>query len=332
MPSTSLRTRFIRWATSAAIAGTLVGALVGAIAALPARAAAQMFAQRVMIPVPLDDSTRPRGLLPGFSYLADVQRGWRSAGDDRAWDARLSGTIEVWRASPRTTIVIGTADELVANSLKDGGFNPRGIGWELSAGVAHRVGGVTVQLDFAHDCRHAVDDVDPPGPAYYIPGYVPTQRTLSVNGPRLRVVSPWMRAGSRVRARGAVGGTWYLGQWDGRQTQNEPDQPHPVDSWGQARGSATADVRIEATVVRGSAVFVRGATSGIFFAHAPDAPVTARARASHRLELGWRVPGRAGSVEVYGAAEHLFDDVASIVPRTSNVVGVGLRLAERNQF
>ena len=158
-------------------------------------ACAQMFAHRVVVPVPLDDTTRAIGLLPGFSYFADIERGRHSTDDERAWDARLGGTIELWRVSRVTSILIGTADEMVANSLKDGGFNPRGISWQLEIGAAHRFRYGTVHLDFVHYCRHAIDDIDPPGPAYYVPGYVATQRTLSVNGPRLRFISPAMQVG-----------------------------------------------------------------------------------------------------------------------------------------
>lgn len=103
-----------------------------------------------------DVSRRARriGLLPGFSYFADIQRG-RSTDDERAWDARLGGTIELWRLSRVTSILIGTADEMVANSLKDGGFNPRGIGWQLEIGAAHRFRYGTVHLDFVHYCRRS---------------------------------------------------------------------------------------------------------------------------------------------------------------------------------
>src|SRR5262245_56031330 len=71
-----------------------------------ATARAQMFAHRVVLPVPLDDTTRAVGLLPGFSYFADIQHARYSTNDERAWDARLGGTIELWRVSSTTAILI----------------------------------------------------------------------------------------------------------------------------------------------------------------------------------------------------------------------------------
>src|SRR5262245_15678606 len=140
-------------------------AMFAALLSAPARA--QMFAHRVVLAVPLDDTTRAVGLLPGFSYFADIERAGHSTNDERAWDARLGGTNELWRLWPATSFLIGTADEMVANSLKDGGFNPRGISWQLEIGAAHSFRYGTAQLDFVHYCRHAIDDIDPPGPEYY---------------------------------------------------------------------------------------------------------------------------------------------------------------------
>ena len=287
-----------------------------------------------MVPVPLDDSTRRNGLLPGFSYMADLQRGWGSAGDDRAWDARLAGTIELWRAHGRTALLIGVADELVANARRDGGFNPRGITWELSGGAAHRfdrAGGVTVQLDFVHYCRHAVDNLDMPGgpPG---PGDVPSQRTMSANGPRLRVIAPAMPVGRRVRVRGAIAGERYQQQWDGRQTLAGSLPTEQLDAWSHARGAASTDLRVDVGPQGRSSLFARASGILVVFAGAPAVPGASAGRTNHRLEVGWRAPGSGGALELYGATERVFDDLAEVVPRRSRVFGIGLRLAERNQF
>ena len=299
---------------------------------LPAPARAQMFAHRVVIPVPLDDKTREVGLLPGFSYFADIQRARLSANDERAWDARLGGTIELWRLSPATSILIGTADEMVANSLKDGGFNPRGISWQLEIGAAHRFRYGTAQLDFVHYCRHAIDDIDPPGPEYYVPGYVATQRTLSMNGPRLRFISPAMDVGERISVRGAVTGEVYGHEWDGRIVANQPETADSINSWTNARASVGADLRVDTKLWRGSGVFLRASGIGVLFSPSASQRVTEAQHQNYRFELGWKAGGQRGGLELYGAVEQLFDDLSSIVPHGSRVVGIGLRLAERSQF
>jgi len=311
----------------------VVTTLIVLAAAFPAAAAdAQMFAHRNMIPVPLDDSTRAIGLLPGLSYYADIERAWRSQADERAWDARLAGSIELWRVTRNTSVLIETADELVANSLKDGGFNPRGISWELSIGVVHRFGSLTAQLDFAHYCRHAIDNLNPPGPAYFVPGYVVTQRTMSVNGPRLRLISPAVRAGSRVTIRAAVAGERYQTQWDGREVEQNVSAPPTADSWKAARGSLGADLRIDTEIGKRNFIFVRASTIDVLFAGTADQPVTSTQHENHRFELGWRARGGDGALELYGAVENLFDDLSSIGPQPSHIVGIGVRLAALNQF
>lgn len=82
----------------------------------------------------------------------------------------------------------------------------------------------------------AIEDIDPPGPAYDVPGYVATQRTLSVNGPRLRFISPAMQAGQRISVRGAITGEGYGHAWDGRMIANDPTTTNAINSWMDARG------------------------------------------------------------------------------------------------
>jgi hypothetical protein len=221
---------------------------------------------------------------------------------------------------------------MVANSHKDGGFNPRGISWQLEIGAAHRFRYGTAQLDFVHYCRHAIDDVDPPGPAYSDPGYIATQRTLSVNGPRFRFISPLMQAGRRISVRGAVAVESYHHAWDGRTVANDSSTAIAINSWMDARGSVGGDLRVDAKVRSGSDVFLRASAIDVLLSAAPSRPVTGAHHENFRVELGWRASGHRGGLELYGAAERLFDDLSSVIPHGSYVVGVGLRLIERNQF
>lgn len=292
----------------------------------------QMFAHRIVISVPLDDTTRTVGLLPGFDYVADIEHASHSTDDERAWDARIGGTIELWRLPHSTAILAGVADEMVANSLKDGGFNPRGISWQLEIGAAHRFSFGTMQLDFEHYCRHAIDDIDPPGPAYFVPDYVATQRTISVNGPRLRYISPSMRVGRRVTLRGAISGERYQDQWDGREVIDEPGAASANDSWIDARGSIGADLRIDTDVWHGSGVFLRASGIDVLFGRSAVRPETETQQENHRIELGWHERGGRGSLELYGAVEQLFDDISSIAPHGSHIAGIGIRLFDLNQF
>ena len=316
-----------------------VAAVVGAAALLgaaaPPAAHAQLYAHRTLVPVPLDDTTRAIGFLPGIDYFADIQRSSGSAGDDRAWGIRLAATAEFWRVGRATSILVSAADEVAANGHKDGGFNPRGISWELGLAVVHRFAAFDWQLGFLHICRHEIDNTDHPRIQETPPDYVPTERTMSANGPRLsfilRPAELASIAGRRVTVRGVVAGESYHHKWDGR-TAGDTTASMAFDSWMQARGAASGAVRIEAEVWRRSTIFVRGSGIGIFFRSAPGLPVSSPVRGNHRIEAGWRAPGSGAAVELYLAREHLFDDIMMPDPRPSRMTGIGLRLSERTHF
>jgi hypothetical protein len=326
-PGCAPRGRALRPATVA------VAALIAAAATRDA--SAQLYAHRTLVPVPLDDTTRSIGFLPGIDYFADIQRSTGSAGDDRAWGIRLAATGEVWRTSRATSFLISAADEVAANAApKDGGFNPRGISWELGAAVVHRFAAFDWQVGFVHVCRHEIDNSDHPE-LPTPPDYVPTKRTMSVNGPRssliLRPAGLGSVLGRRIRVRGVIAGESYHHKWDGRRA---PDTTAAMgaDSWIQARGAASGAVRVEAEVWRRSTLFVRGSGIGVFFRSAPGYPISAPVRSNQRVEAGWRAPGGGAALELYVASERLFDDVMTPTPRPSRMTGVGLRLSELNHF
>jgi hypothetical protein len=295
----------------------------------------QLYAHRTLVPVPLDDTTRSIGFLPAIDYFADVQRSSGSAGDDRAWGIRLAGTAELWRVGRGMSVLLSAADEVAANSLKDGGFNPRGISWELGFAVVRRFAAFDWQVGFVHICRHEVDNTDHPRMPATPPDYIPTERTMSANGPRtalvLRPVALGSVGGRRVQLRGALAGESYHHKWDGR-TAPDTTRTMAFDSWMQAEGAASAAIRLEVELWRRSALFIRGSGIGVFFRGADGRPVTSGVRSNHRIEAGWRMPGSGAALELYVATERLFDDVMMPDPRPSRMTGIGLRLAERTHF
>jgi hypothetical protein len=311
----------------------LAAALLCAAAARPL--GAQLYAHRTLVPVPLDDTTRSIGFLPAIDYFADVQRSSGSAGDDRAWGIRLAGTAELWRVGRGMSILVSAADEVAANAHKDGGFNPRGISWELGVAFVRRFAAFDWQVGFVHICRHEIDNTDHPEAPATPPDYVPTERTMSANGPRtaliLRPIGLGSVGGRRLHLRGAIAGESYHHKWDGRAA---PDTTASMafDSWMQAQGAASAAIRLEMELGRRGAMFLRASGIGVFFRAADDSPVTSAMRGNHRIELGWRVPGTGAALELYGATERLFDDVMTPAPRPSRMTGIGLRVSERTHF
>ena len=311
--------------------------MLGAVlcAAIVPRLHAQLYAHRTLVPVPLDDTTRAIGFLPAIDYFADIQRSSGSAGDDRAWGIRLAATAELWRVGRGMSVLLSAADEVAANALKDGGFNPRGISWELGLGFVRRFAPFDWQVGFVHVCRHEIDNTDHPRIQTTPPDYVATERTMSANGPRtsfiMHPIALGSLAGRRVQLRGAVAGESYFHKWDGRSA---PDTTPSMafNSWMQAQGAASGALRLEIELWRRSTIFVRGSAIGVFFRAADGHPVTSTVHGNNRLEAGWRVPGSGAAVELYVATERLFDDVMMPDPRPSRMTGIGLRFAERTHF
>jgi hypothetical protein len=300
-------------------------------AATTQEASAQLYAHRTQVPVPLDDTTRHSGFFPGIDYFADIQRSPRSTADDRAWDIRLAGSAELWRFGQHTSVLISAADEVVANAMKDGGFNPRGISWELGLAVVRRFGTFDWQLGFVHICRHEVDNTDHPQIQTTPADYVPTERTMSANGPRMAFILRPVALGKRLRLRGIVGGEAYFHKWDGRQAA-DTTIAMAVNSWMQARGAASAALRLDAELRRRTTLFVRGSGIGVLFTDAPGLPVSGPLQGNDRLEAGLRAPGGGGAIELYWAAERLFDDMMTPAPRASRISGFGVRLVGLNHF
>lgn len=308
-----------------------VALVLGVVHSVPA----QMYANRTLFPVALDDTTRSAGFFPGITYFADIQRSAGSAGDDRAWTIRLAGTAELWRFGQRTSLFISAADEVAANAMKDGGFNPRGISWELGLGLVRRFGWGDWQLAFVHYCRHEIDNTDHPGLEPDPAGYVPTKRTMSANGPRstfiLRPIALGTVAGRRLRLRGAVAGETYHHKWDGRQG---PDTTLAMsrESWMRAQGASSGALRLEAELTPRTTAFLRASGIAVWFGGDPASAIPSAARSNQRIEVGSRMLGSGGTIEVYGALERVFDDVMTPAPRPSRAAGIGVRLAGLNHF
>jgi hypothetical protein len=311
----------------------LVATMLAALATTPLRA--QLYAHRTLVPVPLDDTTRAIGFLPAIDYFADAQRSSGSAGDDRAWGIRLAGTAELWRVARGMSVLVSAADEVAANALKDGGFNPRGISWELGFSLVRRFAVFDGQVSFVHVCRHEIDNTDHPRIQTTPPDYSPTERTMSANGPRtaliFRPIALGAVGGHRLQLRGAVAGEFYFHRWDGR-TARDTTPSMAFDSWMQAQGAASGALRLEMELWRRSAIFLRASGVGVFFRGAEGYPVTSSIHGNHRLEAGWRMPGTGAALELYLATERLFDDVMMPDPRPSRMTGIGFRLAERTHF
>jgi len=293
---------------------------------LPRASGAQLFANRTLVAVPLDDSLRKPGFLSGFDLLGGAQHSWRSAGNDRAWDIHLVNDAEIWRFNRKTTIVVGTATEVVANNLKDGGFNPRGVSWELGVGIHRRIASSIAQLSFVHYCRHAIDSADPPGPEYSIPGYVPQQRTASFNGFRTSLSSPPIQLADRLWVRAGIAGEVYRDQWDSQVVATDPD------SWRHARGASLAAIRLEAPLTASQSLFVRGTSTGVLFQTSGVRPNVRALRETHRVEGGLRAYGHTAAMEFYVVSESLFDDLMTPNPRGSHVLGFGIRAVGLNGF
>lgn len=285
-----------------------------ALALLAPAAHAQLLAARASAPGPLDDSTR--GFMPSAAFGADLQRGGGSAGTDMNWNIRIGGAVSLYRGD-RWGLQLAATNEVAANVLNDGAFNPRGATWEEELRVGVLARGLEWRAAVFHRCRHDIDNSDAPDERETPPDYAPRKRMVLLTGAHAGVVTPWhARAG--LRARAALRGEWYAWNADNRLPVDAPGT-----SWNDARGALVATARVERPLGR-AALYARGMATAMRFASSTGG--------NQRAELGVRLPGRAGMVELYAAHERVFDDVSAPAPRASRVTAGGIRFASKTAW
>jgi hypothetical protein len=290
--------------------------LLVVLVSLPLAADAQVMASRSVWIAPASDG--PTGFMARTSFFGELQRARHSTADDLAWTIRTGGLWELYRWNASTVLAGSATAEVVANPYSSLGFNPRGVVWEEQLALVHRRGSLLWHGGLFHRCRHEIDNSDPPEQREPQPGYVPAKRVVVLSGVQLGATTKELH-GAGLRVRTGLRAEAYLAREDTRVPVT-PVRPY----WTEALAAASAVARIERSLGTGTALYVRFWGAVIPFDDAT--------RHNERGELGLRLSGAGGGMELFAAGERTFDDHASLTPRASRFVGLGFRFVGRDLY
>lgn len=284
---------------------------------------AQIIPSRNMTVVPLAQKG-VTGFLSGTVFFGEMQRGWNSTGDDRAWNAVFGGSVELYRWDSVHVLVTRFATAMLGNAMNEIGFNPRGAVWEENIGFVTRhsdtwglsEGGLTYR------CKHDIDNSDPANSDIPHDTGASQKRVLILGGlygtSTFDPIHLTPQIDIRVFDRSEI---YFL-----REDNRFPHNSTGLD-WSNAWGSGNIGARVD---WRFSAVFTaytRDYISATLFSKMIIPFKDSRISTEGRAEAGIHFEGAAGGIDAFIAWEHLADDFSEPIPRSSNVVSAGLRIA-----
>lgn len=274
---------------------------------------------RNLHPVTRDDSAQATGFLPRIDFYGEAQRGFGSEDDEWAWDVKIGGRLELYRWNRRTAFVALVGHELTANPFNSIGFNPRGAVWEESVFLLRRASALDWYVGAFHRCRHEIDNSHPHDESVPTPGYIPTARLLSLTGVQLGLAFSELSLGTATTVRILLRLERYATTTDNRTPQNTS-----APFWKRALGATGYATRISRTLGTSRHLYAQAWTSLMYFSRGPGRRGI-NGEVSWRTELGTRVEGAGGALDLFAAYEHAFDDVTRSTPQSSGVLGVGIR-------
>ncbi len=248
------------------------------------------------------------------SRTAVFHRGFRSAGDERAWTLVLALSLPLSQLRDNLWL-LGVASHLLqANALNDIGFNPRAARWEEQLLLLWHHAPWKLYGGLLHFCKHEIDNADPPDTDEPTVGYQPTKRVIILHGPF---------AGAQYRYRWTP---WWESAVEARVHFFVIAQDYRIRGtdelrWRSLRGSLMVRARASWQVEKLHKFSSLGYRLALF-----GAPV--RARHEYRAEFGLAMGRVPIGVFVYG--EQLFDDLSRPFPHPSRSFGIGLRWMQEN--
>lgn len=131
-------------------------------AGLPDTSEAQRLPDRHFITNPFWDART--SVEPDASQLVNSYGGWAAFGpyltgdSDHAWHHEIGGFVELWR-SHRTSLLVTTQIEFIADPNNEINFNPRAVLWEEGIVLTRRQNTFDWQVGYYHRCKHDIDNL-----------------------------------------------------------------------------------------------------------------------------------------------------------------------------
>ena len=282
---------------------------------------AQMrIARNVLSPYLVDSLPGTAFVLRTRSFI-EGQRGFRSAGDEQAWNLKVATITDLFHIGTDFAVALDVGFELTANPHNSTHFNPRALFLEPALTVAYRLHGFELQGSVFHRCRHDVDNLDPPNDVAQPRDTTRYRREIVLGGGRVGVLSPSMRVGHAATARWwASAESYTVGLEERSLTVGTPYNSTKARGAVNLGGSATLEVATR------TALYARGFTSLVSYKEGGGV------RTGWRLEPGVRMRGSHGTVDLFAAAEHAFDDYSVRGPQSATMWSFGMRIGDHRFF
>lgn len=281
-------------------------------------ASAQRLIERGQVTNPLWDQRDP---VPEDAWRGvNAYGGWAAFGpylirdDDHRWHHEIGGFLELVR-SPRTSLLVTTQIEFIADPHNEIDFNPRAIFWEEGIALTRRFARFDLQLGYYHRCKHDIDNLDRG-----------EERSLVFGSLRGRAIAP-LSGDIRPRdAYAAVSADVYTLRWEGREPSTFEDV---APDWERLLGSVDAMVHLRRPLV-GPAVGLYVTAFGGLNVYSANTGFFNRVE---RLDRGYLHGGAAVGLSLRGRAElrlgleyeYLPDTGIPAVPRGAHLLRLVVR-------
>ena len=276
---------------------------------------AQIFVGRNFFPVPLDDTTSERSLLPNIVFSAEGMRGFGSALDEQAWNAKYFGLVELYRFSDSATIAGTLSHELNANPHNEINFHMRGAIWNESIAFFRKIKAGTLEFGVTHHCRHEIDNTVPYDQSIPDNEYSPTRRLLIMTALYSAFSTPVYQVKDKIYYRFYGRLNAYTYRIDGRR----PEFYESDRSWQDLRASLLIGGRGDVAISEEISPYFRAWANPVFFDSGKHWKI------NYRIETGTGFRGKKGVLEAFAAYEQFFDDASRPYPLQSNVFYIGVR-------
>lgn len=299
-------------------------ALLAGAALTPVPLRGQLLTTRGLFVATQRDSGSASRVLPRAEVVAEFEYRTAQAETYASSSYKLATLVDVVRLTRSTALSVLLATEMTVAPDNSLGFDPRGVVWEEQLALFGRIRSLTWSLATFLRCRHDVDNGTPIEPLPESPTILARGRTIVLPGAQLGVSGPDWRPTGRlaIRVSGTLEG--YIAPED-RRTPITRLSPQ----WNDAMGSVSLTTRARFALHHRAAIYARGWQSHVLF-HENEGAL--RGRTNARGELGLRLRGPGGGVDLFVVREQTFDDVMTVQPRRFVATSIGLRLSGESLF
>ncbi len=279
----------------------------------------QILSTRNLVAILPNDTAGVGKVMASTAFAGEFGRGFGSAGGDHAWSLKLTGLAEIYRFSERSALVFLLGHEMNANPWNDIAFNPRVAHWEENISYYYNSDNLSWQAGFFQRCKHDIDNSDHPEGDRQREN-TPVKRNIILTGLQGGISSieinddnSFLMSTYKLEA--------YLFNSDFRA-------PDTLDnkSWKNLRASFSAGLRYHHKFDETVSIYNRSNATLLFFSADPGYEQDVYSEYNARIEFGLSLAGPSGSIDIFTAYERFFDEVADVVPRSSDVFQFGVRM------